>query len=423
MIINLKYGKAGHSIDLPDSYNIEVINPRWVEGIKDQRMAITQALRQPFNSKALNQLIKPDSQVAIIFSDITRATPYCTILPPLLDELKKIPRNNICFFCANGTHRPATEKELISILGEAVVNEFEIVQNDANNPELFQYVGTTSLGNRILLNKRILEFDLKILTGFIEPHFFAGFSGGGKALIPGLAFVDTIKHNHSISNLSKKNVTWGITDGNPLWEDILEAAEFVPGLFLLNITMNKRKEITSVFAGDLRIAHKAGCRFVKESAMAAVSRLYDIVITSNSGYPLDINVYQAVKGMSAAAQIVKEGGTIIIAAECWDGIPSDSDYERILTSVRSVDELVDFTKDNESTLKDTWQVYFQASIQKKADVYLYSHQLDEMTIKKVLLNAVSNIAELVDNLTNKLGPETRICVLPEGPLTIPYLAS
>jgi nickel-dependent lactate racemase len=422
MIINLKYGRDGHSIDLSDNYNIDVINPGWVEGIKDQGMAITRALRQPFNSLALNQLIKLDDKVAIIFSDITRATPYRTIIPPLLEELKKIPRNNICFFCANGTHRPVTEMELISILGEAIVNEFEIVQNDANNPELFAYIGTTSLGNRILTNKRILEFDLKILTGFIEPHFFAGFSGGGKALIPGMAFVDTIKHNHSIANLSKKNVTWGITDGNPLWEDILEAAEFVPGLFLLNITLNKRKEITNVFAGDLRIAHKAGCRFVKESAMAPVNSLYDIVITSNSGHPLDLNIYQTVKGMSAAAQIVKEGGTIIIAAECWDGIPSDSDYERILTSVGSVDQLADFIKDNESSLKDTWQIYFQASIQKRADVYLYSHRLDEMTIKKAHLNAVSDIAELVDNLTNKSGPETRICVLPEGPLTIPYLA-
>ena len=203
----------------------------------------------------------------------------------------------------------------------------------------------------------------------------------------------------------------------------MEAAEFVPGLFLLNITLNKSKEITKVFAGDLRIAHKAGCRFVKESAMVAVDRPYDIVITSNSGYPLDLNVYQTVKGMSAAAQIIKENGTIIIAAECWDGIPSNSDYERILTSVRTIDELFDCVKDNESTLKDTWQVYFQASIQKKADVYLYSDKLDEMTIKAAHLNPVDNIAKLVDDLISKTVPGARICILPEGPLTIPYLTS
>lgn len=421
MIINLAYGKTGYLIDLSDRFNIDVINPRWVEGIKDQRSAITGALRHPFESKALNQLIKPDSKVAIIFSDITRATPYNIILPPLLDELKKVPSKNICFFCANGTHRPATDQELVSILGGTIFNSFEIIQNDANNPELFEYVGTTSLGNRIKVNRRILEFDLKILTGFIEPHFFAGFSGGGKALIPGLAFVETIKHNHSILNLSKKNVTWGITDGNPLWEDIMEATEFVPGIFLLNITLNKSKEITNVFAGDLRTAHQAGCRFVKESAMAPVTRLYDIVITSNSGYPLDLNVYQTVKGMSAAGQIVKEGGTIIVAAECWDGIPSNSDYEKILTSVRNVHELADFIKVNESILKDTWQVYFQASIQSKADVYLYSDKLDDITTKKALFNPVSNIAGLVQDIASKIGPEASICILPEGPQTIPFL--
>jgi nickel-dependent lactate racemase len=201
----------------------------------------------------------------------------------------------------------------------------------------------------------------------------------------------------------------------------MEAAEFVPGLFLLNITLNRKKEITKVFAGELRAAHNAGCKFARQSAMAPVDELYDIVITSNSGYPLDLNVYQTVKGMSAAAQVVKQGGTIIMAAECWDGIPSNSDYEKILTSVSSVDDLMNFIKENESTLKDTWQIYFQALIQQKADVYLYSDKLDNETISKALLKPVNDIGSLVDQLVKKIGPKARICILPEGPQTIPYL--
>jgi len=421
MLIKLAYGKAGLTIKLSDNYKVDIIEPRWVNSLKDQSLAISEALNKPYNSKALKDIVRKSDKVAILFSDITRATPYHIILPAILDELKNIPRENIRFFCANGTHRFATDKELIKILGESVVKNYEIIQNDANNPELFKSTGITASGNEILINKEVLDCDIKILTGFIEPHFFAGFSGGGKALIPGMASVKTIKYNHSIAHLSQENVNWGITYGNPLWEEITEAAEFVPGLFLLNITMNRNKEITNVFAGDLRSAHKAGCQFVKDSAMAPVDTLYDIVITSNSGYPLDLNVYQTVKGMSAASQVLKPGGTIIMAAECWDGIPSNSDYDTILASVGSSKELMQFIIDNESTLKDTWQIYYQALIQQKADVYLYSDKLEDKLIRRALFKPVSDIGELVDQLVSKTGPQTKICVLPEGPQTIPYL--
>ena len=421
MKINLAYGKTGHTIELSDNYHIDIIEPHKTEGLNDQNIAITNALRNPYNSVALKNIVKSNDKIAIIFSDITRATPYEVILPALLNELKNIPRENICFFCATGTHRFATKEELIKILGEHVAKNYEIIQNDTNNSELHEYVGTTTSGNRVLVNKKILDYDLKILTGFIEPHFFAGFSGGGKALVPGMANVETIKFNHSIKKLSLETVNWGITYGNPLWEEIMESAEFVPNLFLLNITLNKNKEITNVFAGDLRTAHMAGCQFVKDSAMVSVDKKYDIVITSNSGYPLDLNIYQTVKGMSAAAQIVKKGGTIIMVAECWDGIPCNSDYEKILTSVNSVEELMEFIKKNETTLKDTWQIYFQALIQQKAKVYIYSDQLNDETIKRTFLNPTNNIRSLIDELARRIGPQTKICVLPEGPQTIPYV--
>lgn len=213
---------------------------------------------------------------------------------------------------------------------------------------------------------------------------------------------------------------WGQTYGNPLWEDIMEAAELAGPLFLLNIAMNRDKEITGVFAGDLRAAHKKGCAFVKEAAMVGLDQPFDIVITSNSGYPLDLNLYQSVKGMSAALQIVKKGGAIIVAAECWDGIPAGSDFESIIHSVSGSEELMDIVKQHESEFKDTWQVFFLAMILHNSDVYLYS-TLDGRSVERAFLKPVSDINQLVQDLVKTKGKNSRICVLPEGPLTIPYL--
>lgn len=421
MQIELAYGKNRLKAEIPDHIHTEVVEPRYVKGLADQEQAIRVALSNPINHLPLHSSVAANQKVAIIFSDITRATPYHLMLPPLLEALKHLPDEQITFFCATGTHRPATAEELLTILGDKVVGRFRIVQNCAGDSDQQQYVGSTSSGNRILLNRELMEYDLRILTGFIEPHFFAGFSGGGKAVMPGMAALETVRRNHAIKNLENQKTRWGFTDGNPLWEEVMEAAELAAPLFLLNITLNKDKEITGVFAGDLREAHSMGCAFVKEKAMVCLGKAFDIVITSNSGYPLDLNVYQSVKGMSAAERVVKKGGSIIMVAECWDGIPQGSDYETILTSVDSVDALMDFIIAHESELQDTWQVYFQAMVQKKADVFFHS-QLDELTVRSAHLEPVSDINKLILTLIEKYGPETRICVLPEGPHTIPFLS-
>jgi nickel-dependent lactate racemase len=420
MEIKLAYGKSGFLLNIPDHIHTEVVEPRYVEGLPDQEAAVAQALAHPIELPPLRESVRSDQKVAIIFSDITRATPYHILIPALLEALKHLPDKHISFFCATGTHRPAPRHELITILGEEVVERFHIVQNNAVDAALFSHVGDTASGNSIRLHREILDYDLRILTGFIEPHFFAGFSGGGKALMPGMAYVESIHFNHSIRNLENPKARWGQTYGNPLWEDVMEAAEFATPLFLLNITLNRDRQITGVFAGDLRKAHGQGCAFVKETAMAGLDRPFDIVITSNAGYPLDLNVYQSVKGMSAAEQVVKEGGAIVVAAECWDGIPSDSDYETILKSVKDASSLMEYIKVHESELKDTWQVYFQAMIQKKSDVWLYS-KLDARTVESTHLKPVVNLDTLVADLVDRYGPDCRICVLPEGPHTIPYL--
>ncbi len=421
MKVKLAYGKKGLEWEIPEGYHTDIIEPEWVEGLKDQIGAVTMALNSPIKSKPLKYLAGKETKIAVIFSDITRATPYDIIVPALLRELEHVQPDNITFFCATGTHRPAPKQELETILGKEIANSYRIIQNDTNDKSLFIHTGNTSSGNEIWINRELAACDLKILTGFIEPHFFMGFSGGGKAVMPGMALLQTIRYNHSIEMLENDNARWGITEGNPLWEDVQEAAELLPDLFLLNITLNKNKEITGVYAGDLCSAHKKGCAFAKETAMVPVDRPYDLVITSNSGYPLDLNIYQSVKGMSAAMQVVKKGGDILIAAECWDGTPANTDYERILAAVNSIDELYDYIKKYEEDLQDTWQVFFQVIIQQRAHVSLYTDKLDNEIVRRALFDPVKDPEELIREILKKHGPDARVCVLPEGPQTIPYI--
>jgi nickel-dependent lactate racemase len=421
MKIRLAYGKKGLEIRLPDQLHPVLVEPAYVPGLAEQAQSVRDALRRPVGSRALRDVVRSSDKVGIVFNDITRATPYPVILPALLGELDHVRDDHLVLLNATGTHRPNTRPELRTMLGDQIVDRFRIVQNDALDHSTHARVGTTRSGNEIWLHKEYVECDVRILTGFIEPHFFAGFSGGGKACMPGLALLETVLRNHSVAHLDDPRASWGITYGNPLWEEILEAASMVPLVFLLNVTLNRDKQITGVFAGDLEQAHKQGCAFAKRTAMVPVKQPYDIVITSNSGYPLDLNVYQSIKGISAASGIVKKGGSIIMAADCWDGIPDHGQYARLLHQAKSPAHLLDTVRAPGFAAQDMWQVQIQALISQKADVYLYSENLRDEQITAALIKPCHSIEATVVELVKKLGRAASICVLPEGPQTIPYI--
>ncbi len=420
--MRLAYGKRGLEIDLPDSLRVDVIEPRYVSGLADPPWAIRQALQDPIGSDSLAQRVTAADTIGIVVNDITRATPYPIILPALLEEIAHVPDERITIFVATGTHRSNTVEELNGMLGTDVVERFRIVQNDTNDLASHTRVGTTDSGNAVWIHTEYLACDLRILTGFIEPHFFAGFSGGGKACMPGMALLETILRNHCPTNIDHPHATWGTTAGNPIWEEIRQAAQMGGPSFLLNVALNCDKDITAVFAGDIDQAHARGCAFVRQTAMAAVSSPYDIVITSNSGYPLDLNLYQAVKGMSAAAQIVKDGGSIILAAECWDGIPDHGGYKELLTHATSPDALLADIRSGSPTVQDVWQAQIHASICTKARLHLFSDRLSDTAIEQAMLKPCRDIRRTVDALLRERGPDTRIAVLPEGPQTIPYVS-
>lgn len=420
MQIELAYGKNGLKIELPDTWEVTVIEPRFVPGLPDSAAALRQALQAPLEARPLREQARPTDRAGIIFSDITRPTPNRVLLPAVLQELDHLPKEQITLFNALGTHRPNTEAELRHMLGAEQVDGYRIVQNNAFDPSTQLGLGQTSRGHDIWLNRELVECDLKILTGFIEPHFFAGFSGGGKAVMPGMAGQQTVLGNHDAGMIGHPQARWGITIGNPIWEEILEVALKLERTFLVNVSLNKTKQITSVFAGALEPAHAAGCAFVKRSAMVPAPRLFDIVITSNSGYPLDLNLYQAVKGMSAAAQIVKPGGAIIIAADCWDGIPDHGLYGQLLSEADSPQALLETIHTPGFLKQDQWQAQIQAQIQLKADVFVYSDHLTGRQIESALLHPCRNIEATVQRLLERYGSQAAICVLPEGPQTIPY---
>ena len=422
MITRLAYGKTGLTIHLDDAWDVQVVEPRFVPGLPDPLAALQEALRAPIGCRPLADLVRPEDRVGIIFNDITRPTPNPLLLRALLGELAHVPKKNVILFIALGTHRPNTESELKTMLGELAFDGYSIVQNNAFDRSTQVCLGETSRGNPVWINRALMECSVKILTGFIEPHFFAGFSGAGKALMPGMAGLDTVLRNHSAENIAHPNATWGITQGNPIWEEINAVAHQAGASFLLNVTLNRDQAVTGVFAGDLDEAHARGVEFVRQTAMIAVEAPFDIVVTTNSGYPLDLNLYQAVKGMSAAAQVVCPGGAILCAAECWDGIPDHGLYGQLLRQASSPQELLDRIMSPGFLEHDQWQAQIQAQIQLKASVYVHSSHLSEAQIRSALLKPAPSIESTLQELVSHYGLSARVCILPEGPQTVPYLA-
>ena len=420
--VHLAYGKSKLAVEVPA--DAVVIEPRYVPGLPDERAALVEALRKPIGCPALGELVKPGQRAAVVHTDITRATPNNRILPPLLAELEAagIRRPDITLINALGTHRPQTEAELKAMLGDQVVANYRCIQHDGHDDANLVRLGTTSFGHNVRVNRHFVEADVRILTGFIEPHFFAGFSGGPKGVLPSIAGAESVLDNHGAKMIGHPKATWGVTYGNPIWEEMLQAAQMTRPTFILNVAMNRNQQITGVFAGRLEAAHAAGCEFVKSCAMQPVDEPFDVVVTSNSGYPLDLNLYQTIKGVSAAAQVVKKGGSIIIASHCWDGIPDHGHYGRLLNDFRSPADAVARIESPGFACPDQWQVQVQARIQLHADVYIRSDGLTDEQITACLLKPCRRIEDTLADLSAKApGRALSICVLPEGPLTIPYV--
>ena len=420
MNVKLAYGQGHLTVALPDD-RTTVIAPSNNPGLPDEKAAVTSALQDPTGAPPLREFLHATRRVCVAFTDLTRATPNERIIPWLLESMDGlVPRENITLLNQLGTHRPNTRAELETMLTPQVVAHYRVLNHEPENPGALVQLGTTRDGTPALINRQLVEADVRIITGFIEPHFFAGFSGGPKGIMPGCAGLKTVMSNHGAKNIGNPRAAFGITEGNPLWEELRDIALRAGPSFLLNVSLNEQKQITGVFAGDLLGAHKAGCEFVRRSAMQKVKAPFEIVVTTNSGFPLDLNLYQGVKGMSAAARIVQERGTIILACECREGVPNGSPLDQLLRSAASSEEILAMLATPGFVRPEQWQAQIQALIQRKATVLVYSSLPDDV-VRACHLTPCRDISSAVEERLRQLGPQARVAVLPQGPLTIPYL--
>ena len=417
-IVDIAYGKSRLKLNVPSDF--DVIEPEFLEEIDDPTLSIEKSLKDPINSKPLRDLINSDSVIAISVCDITRAQPREIVLKSIIEHIKDIvPKSNIKILIATGTHRINTREELISMLGKEIVNNFTVINHVCDDKDSLIQIHTSLKDVDVLLNKHWVEADIRITTGFVEPHFFAGFSGGSKLVAPGLAGLKTIMKLHNFERLNNPNSIWGEINNNPIQQDVRKIAKETGVDFTVDVTLNRDQKITNIFSGNLIDSHNIACDFARKTAMIEVEEPYDIVITSNSGYPLDQNLYQTVKGLSAASQIVKNGGEILCLSECSDGIPSHGKFYSLLSEFNKPDQVEDVLADPNFHCQDQWQVQILSQIAKKASINLYTEGLSEDEIKNAFMISVQSPQNYLNEiiLSNQ---NIRGCVLPEGPLTIPF---
>ena len=421
MLVHLAYGRSGLPVEFPED-RTTVIEPTYVAGLPDQQGAIRAALNRPIGAAPLRELVGAGQTVAVSVCDITRPMPSATLLPVLLDELSHVPVEQIAIMIASGTHRATTRGELIEMFGEEIVDRNRIVVHDAFDDDQLVSLGEVEGGIPVWLNRTWTDADIRITTGFVEPHFFAGFSGGPKMVAPGLAGFKTIMRLHDAEMIRSPRARWGVTEGNPIHDGIRRIAALSRVDFSVDVAINRDRQITHVAAGELFAVHRAVRTEVRRNAMQAFSAPFDVVVTTNSGYPLDQNLYQAVKGMSAAAQVVKPRGVIVCAAECADGYPDHGEYLDILTQRDTAEELLDMINAPGHNRHDQWEVQVQAQIQQRAQVLLHAGGLSDEQVRSAHLTPIDDVGAATLDALDRQGPDARVCVLPEGPQTIPYLA-
>ena len=415
--VRLAYGVEGLAVDVPA--DATVVTPAHWPAVADEIAAVRTALQHPVTGRPLRDLVSRGSSVAISVCDVTRPQPRVPMLAAIAEELADLVRpEDVVVLIATGTHTVSTESQRREMLGDDVLARWRVVDHDARDPAALRDLGVVD-GVPVFLNRAWVDADVRITTGFVEPHFFAGFSGGPKMVAPGLAGLDTVLELHSPTRIADARATFAVVDGNPVHDPVRAIAAATGVTFSVDVLIDDRHRITHAFGGPVLEMHALACQTARDVAMQGVDGPFDIVITTNSGYPLDRNLYQSVKGMAAAATVVADGGTIICAAECRDGLPEDGPYARLLRRAPSIEAAAQQLLEADHTIPDGWQVQVQARVQAKARVLLYSG-LSASVVRSAHLEPIDDVNATLAELLERQ-PGARICVLPEGPQTIPYL--
>lgn len=420
MLVPLRYGKGTLNVTLPDDTRVLRMTP--VPVIADPAADLGIALLNPIAAPPLSEMAKGKRSAVVVVSDVTRPVPHRIILPPLLNCLESsgIPREAITLLVATGLHRPNLGAELEEILSPELVANYRVVNHDARNLDSHSLIGTTSLGVPAWVDKEYLQADLRILTGLVEAHLMAGYSGGRKLVCPGICATETIKVFHSPALLEHENATAGILEGNPVHETSLEVARMAGVDFIVNVTLDEERRITGLFAGELEAAHLAGVAEVNKMIQVSLDRPADIVVTSCAGYPLDTTFYQSVKGLTGALPAVREGGSLIMAASLSEGI-GGQEITDLLTSVATWQELEKKVLDPEFFMIDQWQAEELVRVLRKAEVVCCSDGIDNESLRRCHVNTSESVEAAVETALGRHGTAATLYAIPEGPYVMPVL--
>lgn len=424
MQVRLEYGRSGLHVELPDQNVVKCLGYRPASPLESPHDAVCQRLAGPLGTPPLAELARGRFSACVVICDITRPVPNQILLPPILQTLEAggVPRDRIVILVATGLHRPNNLDELREMVGEPILQRYRIANHHGCERSEHAYLGTSPRGVPAWIDNRYLSAELKITVGLIEPHFMAGFSGGRKVICPGLAGIDTVRVWHSPRFIEHPNARTAVLDDNPIHEENTWIARSAGCDFIVNTVIDDQRRILAVVAGDMEQAFHEGVRFVRGLVCDTVSEPVDIVVATSAGYPLDATYYQSVKGMVAAMDIVKPGGTIILAAGLSEGIGSP-EFRRIFREHATPDAFVDRIKNTDYFILDQWQVEELATVLRKARVVVVSDGIPADVLRRHYVETAPSVEAAVGECLARYGARATIAVMPKGPYVIATVAA
>jgi lactate racemase len=415
----MAFGREGLALALPDDPRISVLDGREAPPLADAGAVVEQSLRAPIGAAPLVEIARGRKNACIVISDITRPVPNKLLLPPILKAIEAagVPREKIVILVATGLHRPNVGEELDALVGRDIAATWRCENHFAQKPETVVRVGTTKSGIPVELCRHYVDADLKILTGFIEPHMWAGFSGGRKAILPGISSAHTMSFMHGFKMVADPGCAYGELKRNPFHQAGIEVAGMVGVDFMCNVTLDAGKRVTGVFSGHFEAAHAAGCEFLRPQSVVEVDAPFDAVITSGGGAPLDCSLYQTTKGVTGAADVLRDGGEVLICSECSEGL-GGPEFSELVLSAESPAAFLKKLQRPGFYVVDQWCAQELYAVLTRVKAAVHAPGLPAEHLRRCHVEPVADFGAAVRALLGRLPPSARIAVIPRGPFTI-----
>jgi len=421
--VALPFGKGSIVADLPDNALIVYSKiPRGVSG-KGAEELVRGSMERPRAAPKLQELLSGRGRIVVLITDKTRATPNELLLKTLLEHMRAcgVSRERVEIVVATGLHEPHSSSEIEELVGKEIASEYEVYSHNSDDDAILKHLGKTSFGTEVQVNKHVVEADLVIGLGLIEPHFFAGYSGGRKLVLPGVAGTRSVYQNHSFKMLAHPKADYGYLDGNPVHEDMVEAARMLGNYrFIVHVILDREKNVVDAVSGDPYLAHVEGVKRLEEYVKVPVPYEADVTIVTNGGYPLDRNLYQAVKGMVTGSRVTRRGGVVIIVAECVDGVGHES-FRSLASLSRDPAYILNYIRENEP-LRDQWEVQKLEQVLAKNRVIAVTRGVRDSVLEEMNIIPASTVDEALE-IARRIAPSEKIIAIPEGPYVIPYVGS